>query len=123
MNTKQGKPTIEFGKGQYIVTTTINTLIFKKVEPIVTTNTTIDNGTVSNGQLKQYKVVNQFNVQLATIDDIHEIKKHLSNSYEQKVFEYKDIVFDFTLYDRKTIDHILDQISWIEKFIPKSYLV
>lgn len=51
MNTKQRKPTIEFGKGQYIVTTTINTLIFKRVEPIVTNNT-IDNGIVSNGQLK-----------------------------------------------------------------------
>jgi hypothetical protein len=47
---------IELGKNMFIVTTTLNTLIFKQVEPLITSH---------NGDSKSsYKIVNQFTLSL-----------------------------------------------------------
>jgi ABC-type transporter MlaC component len=42
------------------------------------------------------------------MEEINEFKKLLGNSYEQKMFVYKNITFDFTNYERKSVDHIMD---------------
>jgi hypothetical protein len=48
---------IELGKNMFIVTTTLNTLIFKQVEHLTTSH---------NGDSKQssYKIINQFTLSL-----------------------------------------------------------
>jgi hypothetical protein len=48
------------------------------------------------------------------------MKKLLVDAYEHNIFEYKNIIFDFSNYNRKSVDCILDQLNWVEHFITKA---
>jgi hypothetical protein len=48
---------IELGKNMFIVTTTLNTLIFKQVEPFITSHN-------SDSKQSSYKIINQFTLSL-----------------------------------------------------------
>lgn len=105
------------GKGNYIVTPTINALIFKQLQVSAQVGEEIN--------LKEYQpnVINVFVINFQNHLEIQEFKNLLVNAYQEKVFKFKDLEFDFSDYTRKSIDCIIDQLNWIETFIPKSKII
>jgi hypothetical protein len=55
--------------------------------------------------------------------EVQELKQLLKNSYENNVFVFKDVKFDLTNYQRKSVDCIIDQLTWIEQFLPRTQIV
>ena len=45
------------------------------------------------------------------------------NAYENNIFIFRDLEFDFSNYSRKSVDCIVDQLNWIEKFIPRAIII
>ena len=105
------------GKGNYIVTATINTLIFKQIQ------TPLQVGEEINLKEYQSNITNAFTINFQSHLEIQELKNLLVNAYQEKIFKFKDLEFDFSDYTRKSIDCIIDQLNWIEVFIPKSQIV
>lgn len=103
------------GTGNYLVTATINALIFKKIDKHLDLATIFDSADYSD----RYNVVDIITIPFHNYSELVMLKKLLVDAYENNVFEYKNIIFDFSNYNRKSIDCILDQLNWIEHFIPK----
>ena len=103
------------GEGKYLVTATINTLTFKQLQSPLLLGEEID--------LKYNNITNLFVVQFQNYSEIQELKKLLLNAYENNIFVFRGLEFDFSNYNRKSVECIIDQLNWIEKFIPRSQVV
>jgi hypothetical protein len=44
----------------------------------------------------------------------------VKNAYAIGKFKFQNVEFDFSNYNRASVDTLLDQINWIEKFTSKS---
>lgn len=111
---------ITIGKGNFIITSTVNGLIFKEISNI---NNTDDLGKKVNPKQYQNDIVNSITLYFQNYEEIQELRNLLSKSYDTKTFSFKYIDFDFTDYNRKCVDCIIDQLNWIEKFMPSSSLI
>ena len=115
----QNKKILRFGVGNIVVTATINALLFKEIDAMKSVGDIIE--------LKNYDdiilVKDATAIPFKYYSEIQEFKKLLTDAYETKTFEFKDVIFDFSNYMRKSIDCILDQLTWIEHFIPKSQAI
>lgn len=103
---------IILGKGNILISTTPNSLIFRQLEDSYSVGEIIDFSKVKFSQIIQVNLRNYF--------ELKEFKDLVKNSYQLKTFEFQNIKFDFTQYNRDSVDALLDQISWVEKFISKS---
>lgn len=112
------KEIINFGNGDIIVTTTINALIIKQIDR------QLDVGEIiGNNSTHPHGIKNQFTLPINNYEELMQFKKLLVNAYQDRVFEYKHLTLDFSNYNRKSVDCILDQVNWLEKFIPKNVVV
>ena len=104
---------VKIGEGKFLVTTTINGLIFKELSCPTQLGEIVD--------MKKYQqnVIDSFTLYFQSYEEVQDLKKLLAKSYEDKIFSFKYLDFDLTNYSRKSVDCIIDQLNWIEKFIPK----
>lgn len=103
---------IALGKGNFLITTTPNSLIFRQLENPHIIGDIMDFSTAKFSQIIQINLRNYF--------ELKEFKDLVKNSYQTNIFEFQNVKFDFTQYNRNSVDALLDQINWIERFIPKS---
>lgn len=103
---------IILGKGNILISTTPNSLVFRQLKNSYKIGDVIDFSTAEFSQVIQLNLRNYF--------ELKEFKDLVKNSYQLKTFEFQNIKFDFTQYSRDSVDVLLDQINWVEKFIPKS---
>ena len=103
---------IILGKGDFLITTTLNSLIFRQLKTSKLIGDIVDFSQVEFSQTIQINLRNYF--------ELKQFKELVKNSYSLKTFEFQNVQFDFTNYNRDSIDVLLDQINWIEKFVPKS---
>lgn len=108
---------IKLGDGNVIVTSTINALIFKKIDNKLTVGDMVD--------LKSQEIYvnDSFTLYFQSYLEVQELKKLLSGSYDNKQFSFKYVDFDLSNYQRKSVDCIIDQLNWIEKFMPKCQVI
>ena len=71
------------------------------------------------GQYDKNMVINQHIISFANLHETSEFKSLLTNVYDSKLIFYRGLKIDFTLYDRKIVDTLIDHINWIERFIPR----
>ena len=107
------------GTGNYLVSATINALIFKKIDKTIEIAEIFDNVNYSD----KYNIVDIITIPFHNYSEIQQMKKLLVDAYEHNIFEYKNITFDFSNYNRKSVDCILDQLNWIEHFITKAQVI
>lgn len=105
------------GNGKIIITpVTPNTIMFKQLKhyaKVYQVGESIVNVNTIQG------IDNQFALVFDNISEIEELKRLLSGAYENNVFKFKHLVFDFSNYNRKSVDCIIDQLNWIERFMPQ----
>lgn len=103
---------LKFGNGNLLITTTPNSLIVREL----LSNMPI--GSIQEFNRVNFKDVTQINIR--NYEELNQLKEMVKNSYETPVFTFQDIRFDFTNYSRSSVDVLLDQLNWIERFLSKS---
>ena len=106
---------IVLGEGNFLITATPNSLIFRQL--LLSSHSIGDVVDFSKEQFSQIVQVN-----LRNYFELKEFKNLVKNAYFLKCFEFQGVKFDFTQYNRNSVDALLDQVDWIEKFISRSVI-
>ena len=89
-----------FGNGNLLITTTPNSLIFREL------NSKMEVGSIQEFNKIAFKEVTQVNVR--DYKELKQLKEMVKNSYENPVFIFQNVKFDFTNYSRGSVDVLLD---------------
>ena len=108
---------LRIGNGNFTVSATINALIFKELDATYTIGQDIDIKNSSD------KILDSYTLYFQTYQEVQQLKQLLKDSYEHRVFSFKYLDFDLTNYSRKSVDCIIDQLNWIEKFLPRTQVI
>lgn len=105
------------GYGNFTVSATINALIFKQLEKSYNVGDELN--------MKEYseKVIDSYTLYFQTYQEVQQLKQLLKDSYENRIFSFKYLDFDLSNYSRKSVDCIVDQLNWIEKFLPRTQVI
>ena len=105
---------IKFGNGNLLVSVTMNSMVIRQLDAIKE---------IGNSQeLRDIIPTGIFQINLLNKKQIEQFRQLLKNTYLTPVFEFQNFKFDFTNYCRKSVDVMLDQLNWIDKFIPENFV-
>jgi hypothetical protein len=116
MYNNETKIKLIIGDGTYIVTAAMNALIFKQLD----LQFDIGKDVSASNYSQEFRVIDIHTIPFISFLEIQELRKMLSSAYETPKFSFKGIQFDFSNYNRKSVDCILNQLTWIEHFIPRA---
>lgn len=54
--------------------------------------------------------------------ELQNFKAKVKDCYVRPVFEFQENIFNFEKFERKSIDVLLDQLNWVEKFLSKDII-
>lgn len=108
---------LKIGNGNFTVSATINALIFKEID------TSYDVGTELEVKNYSQTILDSYTLYFQSYQEVQELKRLLTDAYQTRMFTFKYLDFDFTNYSRKSVDCIVDQLNWIEKFLPRTYII
>ena len=105
---------IKFGKGNLLISVNMNSLIIRQIDSIKELGVSCE--------LKDINSIGMFQISFQTKKQLEQLRQLIKDTYEKPIFEFQGFKFDFTNYFRKSVDVMVDQLNWIEKFIPDNII-